>query len=664
VIHWSQISVKLILAIGTLGFVTCLSLLFSLFAFQSLHAGYDRLAQETLPQLSDSADVAQLSQAVATVAPVLAHTESPFERMTLGNELADLTREIDRQLDAIAARSRLTAATAAGMIPRIREERTRLTRTLETLDAAVKRRLALQEAVRQHVSTAQAAMADILTLRRRIEQRLLNAGDSSGGQPDTTQQTMPLKALQHWLDWLNNCDGALRDMVALQGVTPPARIRRVADRNHETWQALAANLAGLPRLASNATPTTDRQDQLYERLTQLFAAQTGLVPTLLALRSAERQITGLLNQNTFLANRFIGAIEDLHARLIQETEQQRRLFSRLSTRAQLILLLGCTLAVALAIGLALLIRRSVVTRLHALRDGLRDRVEGKTRPLPVTGPDEIAEIGRAAHYFIDRLEERERRLREAKNAAENLAVEAEAANRAKSLFLANISHELRTPLNTIIGFSDLITHPDTEPSDSRDYATDINASGRHLLALINNLLDLSRIDAGQRDLHVTRFDALIAIQRLEPLIRLQLQGRGQTLRIDQSLAVPILADDLAFRQIMLNLLSNAIKFGFEGTTIQVEGRQTTAEDGPRLQITVRDQGTGIGADEIERVLEPFYQEAQGYNRRNTGVGLGLSIVAALTRLHGGTTHITSEPNVGTAVTVCFAVAELEPAPTP
>ena len=204
--------------------------------------------------------------------------------------------------------------------------------------------------------------------------------------------------------------------------------------------------------------------------------------------------------------------------------------------------------------------------------GLRDQVEGRHgSEIPTGGNDEIAEIGRAAAYFAASAAERESRLRDDKERAERLAREAEAANRAKSAFLATMSHELRTPLNAIIGFSYLLRSNRLDRSKTGEYAADIHGSGEHLLALINDLLDYSKIEAGQRELRIETLDAQQIARDLHKLLAIQLDKRRLSVSYDFRGPPLVRADEVALRQVLLNLLSNAAKFAYEGGCIAIRG---------------------------------------------------------------------------------------------
>jgi two-component system cell cycle sensor histidine kinase PleC len=232
--------------------------------------------------------------------------------------------------------------------------------------------------------------------------------------------------------------------------------------------------------------------------------------------------------------------------------------------------------------------------------------------------------------------------------------DAQNANRVKSMFLANTSHELRTPLNAIIGFSTLIASQAERGADTskfQDYANTITVSGEHLLALINDLLDMSKIEAGRFELIEEDVRIAETIEDLFDLVRLQANTKSVRLAFDQVVSdASIRADIRAFRQILLNLLSNAIKFSKEGGRVAV-----VVLPGPAgaLSIQVSDNGIGIAPEAIERVFKPFEREQSAAVAKIEGTGLGLSIAHGLVTLHGG--NITLESSVGAGTTVIVSL---------
>ena len=226
----------------------------------------------------------------------------------------------------------------------------------------------------------------------------------------------------------------------------------------------------------------------------------------------------------------------------------------------------------------------------------------------------------------------------------------ERASAAKSRFIATMSHELRTPLNAIIGFSDMLTNETIELDAARrlDYARLINESGRHLLAVVNGILDVSKMENGNFEITREPFAPAAAIESCTDLLALKARDSGIELKLRLAHGLPdVAADRRAFNQVLINLISNAIKFTPRGGAVTV----SALCDGPNFAVTVEDNGVGIGEADLPRLGEAFFQADASYDRRQDGSGLGLSIVKGLVGLHGGDVDIRSRLGEGTRVTV-------------
>jgi signal transduction histidine kinase len=222
--------------------------------------------------------------------------------------------------------------------------------------------------------------------------------------------------------------------------------------------------------------------------------------------------------------------------------------------------------------------------------------------------------------------------------------ELETASRHKSEFLANMSHELRTPLNAIIGFSQVLRERmfgELNPKQA-EYLDDILSSGNHLLSLINDVLDLSKVEAGQVELEVAPFSLHDALERGVVMVRERTVGRGLRVSLDLAPEVNLVtADERRIRQVVFNLLSNAVKFTPEGGSIVVA---TERRDG-EVHVSVRDTGSGVAPEDRERIFEEFQQTEVGVRQRE-GTGLGLALSKRLVELHGGRIWVESEPDCG------------------
>ncbi|HET7730868.1 MAG TPA: ATP-binding protein, partial [Usitatibacter sp.] len=232
----------------------------------------------------------------------------------------------------------------------------------------------------------------------------------------------------------------------------------------------------------------------------------------------------------------------------------------------------------------------------------------------------------------------------------------EAANRHKSEFLANMSHELRTPLNAIIGFSDVMISGMAGPlaEKQKEFIGDIRDSGKHLLALINDILDLSKIEAGRMELERARFDLQAAIANAMTLVRGRAERHGIRLESDIGPGVEHFdGDERKFKQIVLNLLTNAVKFTPEGGTVTMGAQRVNGA----YVFSVRDTGVGIAPEDHQRIFEEFRQVGSDGDRKAEGTGLGLALTRRLVELHGGSIGVESAPGKGSTFTFTLPIGQ-------
>ena len=279
-------------------------------------------------------------------------------------------------------------------------------------------------------------------------------------------------------------------------------------------------------------------------------------------------------------------------------------------------------------------RREAEARLQGLNAELERRVAARTQELEARNTELQTEIAQRHDVERQLVAERDR---------------AEIANQSKSQFLALMSHELRTPLNAIMGFSEVLKTEAFGPLGQqryRDYAADIHASGGHLLELITEILDLSKIEAGKMELSEEPVPLDEVLGEAKRLFRDKGDTHGLTFDTSATAAVTLIADRLAVKQMLINLVSNAIKFTPTGGRIDVRTR--FADDG-NLELAVTDTGPGMNQEELEQAVGAFGQTAEG--RKAGGTGLGLTLTAALAHLHGGRLDIDSLPGQGTTATI-------------
>ena len=323
---------------------------------------------------------------------------------------------------------------------------------------------------------------------------------------------------------------------------------------------------------------------------------------------------------------------------------------RLQRKLLLIALVTALLAVIIGTGTAY----SMSRRVRRLVRATKQFGEGRyVHPVDERGSDELAVLGRsfneAGKLVLKEFSKRKHTEAELRKSMEM----AEQANRAKSAFLANMSHELRTPMNAIIGYSEMLQE-DAVETGQEAFIPDlekINAAGKHLLSLINDILDLSKIEAGRMDLYLERFDLSATLADIVSTVTPLMEKNTNTLELDVMEDLGTMRADLTkVRQALFNLLSNAAKFTRNGV-ISLVARRERKTGGDWIVLSVRDSGIGIATDQINRLFEDFTQADDSTTRNYGGTGLGLSITRRFCQMMGGDITVESQPGVGSIFTI-------------
>jgi len=414
----------------------------------------------------------------------------------------------------------------------------------------------------------------------------------------------------------------------------------------ETWRDLLARMSQMyyetdqdrDELESSIESSSREMQRLYQELKQKAEAERAEQDAILraTLESANEGILVVDNQHGVIAvnRRFVemGRIPEE----VVATHDRRRMIAAALTKVKM--------------ADAIVMR---VDKLYETDATIRDEIELVDGALmdwfstPVRTPDGT-KVGRVA-FVRDVTAERhaQQQLQRARDAAE-------AASQAKSQFLANMSHELRTPLTAVIGLSDLLLlERDPLVPRQREYLEGVASSGRHLLALVNDVLDLAKIEAGKTELKLESVPIHDAIEEGLTTISPLATTRGVILEPATIVAVPnVRADRVRLRQILYNLISNAVKFTDRGGRVQVRARR----DDDRVSIAVMDTGVGIATRDLSRLYRSFEQLTLPSGDRPGGTGLGLALTKRLVEMHGGTIDVESELGVGTTFTVRIPVA--------
>jgi signal transduction histidine kinase len=326
----------------------------------------------------------------------------------------------------------------------------------------------------------------------------------------------------------------------------------------------------------------------------------------------------------------------------------------------LTLLVGCAVLVALTIGL--LTARAITKPVGALVGATRALAHGELHVrAPEGAKDEIGTLAASFNAMAAELEASHRNLEmqvEERTAALRTAnAQLVRASSAKTAFIAMMSHELRTPLNGIIGFADMLSDPmfgDHTPDETRELASNIIASGRHLLGLINDLLDMAKIEAGKIEIRPVPTEIAGLVYEVENVIGSLARAKNIEMATDVDADVPLaLVDPSRLRQVLFNLVSNAIKFTPEGGRITIDVVNLEQS----VTISVSDTGPGLLPDEAERIFQPYERGSAG--SEDDGAGLGLSLAKSLIELQGGRIWVKSSPGKGSTFSVLVPAAKVE-----
>jgi signal transduction histidine kinase len=377
-----------------------------------------------------------------------------------------------------------------------------------------------------------------------------------------------------------------------------------------------------------------RQD--YERFIDVVTRAIGLIRSGKSNEGRDLQLieaAPLAERLDRLTNELVNKAE---SDMIVGIEARQEAYNR--SQKTIVAVAIATVALALLLGYA--ISKSLTDPVKRMEVRMRDIAAGDfTRRVEVANRDELGALASNLNRMSEELGQ--------------LYGQLETANRHKSEFLANMSHELRTPLSSIIGFSEALNDGmyGTPNDKQREYLKYINNAGHHLLSMINDILDLSKIEAGRMELQVAKFDVPSAITNAVALVKERATRNGVTidLRIDPRLNF-FAGDERKFKQILLNLLSNAIKFTPKGGMITLAAQPIDSG----IQVSVSDTGIGISSDQQEAIFDAFYQVGGEYTTKQEGTGLGLTLVRQFVRMHGGEVSLKSVLNEGSTFTFTLA----------
>ncbi|MBF0552718.1 MAG: response regulator, partial [Deltaproteobacteria bacterium] len=414
----------------------------------------------------------------------------------------------------------------------------------------------------------------------------------------------------------------------------------------QTWQALPA------RIKATAEPIHSEIFNYGTGKEDIFTLKKNLI-------TLQQRMEDNLIENKFLSAELAKIVNQIFSGVQGDVFNQHHLFDRGVGRLIVMLIAIPMLGLISAVAIYFYIRRSVIARIIGLKEYMRGLVESRAVPITNRGGDEVADMAESVNYFITEIKHREETMHQAKQTAE-------AANRAKSEFLANMSHEIRSPINGIIGSINLLN--DTPLTEEQLDCVDMaGTSAAHLLDLINDILDLSKIEAGRVELLDVNFSLLELMHRVFLIIRPKAEEKMLQLTCSVAEQIPsfLYGDAGRLRQVFINLLGNAVKFTETGQIeLDLQAEETT-DTRCKLHVLVRDTGIGIPADKFESIFDPFEQVDISYNKKYEGTGLGLAISKKIVDLmHGAIWVERNHPGPGVTFhfTAWLSIGKAEPQP--
>ncbi|WP_247874186.1 ATP-binding protein [Azospirillum sp. TSH58] len=576
---------------------------------QFRHALSD-LSNGALPRITTGAVLNGGLQQVLSQATRLGVAAShPERRVTLAELTANLTA-VTRSAQALSDIE--GGATLAGVLGT-------LVPTVADLDRLVAERI-----------DAAARTDDALDETRRLSAE-------AGALVAAVLPTLPADRLGPLTAWTNTVNRVLNESTHAGNSRFQREIARAQRDAAAALSALPALHAGLP------AEQAERFAALHRRLEAALLGPSGLLPSLMERQAAIARSKALTNQVLVMVEEVVKISHALFERINAAAAGEANGLSELAATQNRILVGLGALGFLVALGVYLYLRRFLTLRLVRLNDAVLDRVEGRETPLPDGGTDEIATISRSIRHFLDEIARRQQQVEEARRRAEE-------ASRAKGDFLANMSHEIRTPMNAILGLSHLALRAGPPPRQ-RGYLTRIRASATALLGIINDILDVSKIEAGMLTLERVPFDLSAVLDMVAGTAALSAEEKGLVLRLEVAPDVPtaLLGDPLRLGQVLLNLVNNAVKFTESGSVVLgvTAAPPATGKDAEtELRFAVRDTGIGMTAEQVARLFQPFAQADSSTTRRYGGTGLGLAISRRLAVMMGGGIAVDSTPGLG------------------
>jgi signal transduction histidine kinase/CheY-like chemotaxis protein len=622
------IAAKLLIAFIVIATLTALAALVAVLQFGRIEHAMGQLTGESLPAVKFSLAVETNARAIAAAGAQLAGAHSEEQRFQHMNSATERVGQLWSSLSQLRDATEDTAT-----IERLQSLIAQIDAQIGQLDRTVRERITVNAALDNAISRLtrdSATLAERLLLLPRQNdtvQPIVNMlrGDTYRGvgylyRAATAPETKSVAdAQKQFTELSERFDEALKFLASENSI----------DRNEavaigtaaRSVLAVGAGPGGIFALRKSVLEQSASAEALQDGLDKSAADMQTLVAALVARAESEAAATTALTKR---------ALEN--------------------TRFWLIGISLLSLVVAIFI-VWFFVLRYIIARLREVNNAMLAVASGNLDvKLPPTGPDELGDMSRALAVFRDNARE----IRQAREEAEGARHQAEAASRTKSAFLANMSHELRTPLNAIIGYSEILREDAQDRGDKTSEAdlVKIETAGKHLLGLINDILDLSKIEAGRMDLHLEDVDLSKLAAEVKVLVTPLMDKNGNRFEIELPSGIGAMhVDVVKLKQSLVNLLSNAAKFTKNGLVKLSVTKEKSVAGRPVFRFAVKDSGIGMNDEQMGRLFQAFTQADASTTRNYGGTGLGLTITKHFATMLGGDITVTSKPGEGSTFTI-------------
>lgn len=646
--RWYQsVATRLHLAFGLIAALTIAACLLAIVRFNDASAVVTRLTDVSLPAVKSSLVLENKAAAVSRAVAELARADSETQRQQFRNEATVAFTDFTGTLQQLKGTFGETES-----VQRISALAASMNQQIAALDGTIQEKIARATSRRASVDAVASATdvmisslgpagdAVIAVIKQAVEATTIDDDHLR----TVIQQNLP--TLQAVYDTRTDIVGVENVLNLASSAESPDQVAPLSAQFSALYRRVFSNLE-VVIADSNADPA--RVDEMMATVRKLLAVGTG-GNNLFDLRVQELNADAVARSHQDEMQRLSDDLNQEVASLVAAAENAATRTNALLTseisasRLVLILIGAASILLSLLIGWLFIIRY-VAHRMGELVESMLAVARGDlAATIPPVSPDELGDMSRALVVFRDNARE----IREAKEAAENARAEAEAASRTKSTFLANMSHELRTPLNAIIGYSEMLLEDASDEGDTgtADDLRKIQNAGKHLLRLINDILDLSKIEAGRMEIYLETISVPTLVEEVRTLVTPLAATNQNSLEMVVDPAIGDFRTDITkLKQSLLNLVSNACKFTKNGT-VALKVSHQSGPKGEELHFAVSDSGIGMTEEQIGKLFQPFVQADSSTTRQFGGTGLGLAVTKQFCRMLGGDVSVTSIPGNG------------------